>query len=179
MAFSRPTYPTCIRSSVGSGLRLYRWTQERTRLRCRLTSSSQAAARRWLVRGREWTMLRSWRSSSPPRSLSIRPATAGGAGGLSARASTDTFSIESVSMRKDSHASAALASPDHKLVTARARGGRWSRRGRAAADGHGAAARRPLARGRDPGHGAGRKLPEALGERVAAVRAHRLQHVVE
>jgi len=46
IALSKPTYPTCIRSSAGSGLLRYRRTQDHTRLWWRLTSSSHAAVRR-------------------------------------------------------------------------------------------------------------------------------------
>src|SRR5260370_6555722 len=67
----------------------------------------------WRVAGgREWRRgRRSW-ACRPPRSSSIWAA---GAGGLRACASTDTFFIESVSIRKDSHASAALATPRSQI----------------------------------------------------------------
>lgn len=45
IAFSRPTYPACIRSSAGSGLPRYCRTHERTSLVCRATRISQATAR--------------------------------------------------------------------------------------------------------------------------------------
>jgi hypothetical protein len=78
IAFSKPTYPTCIRSSAGSGLPRYGRTQNQTRPWWRVTSSSHATAHRSLACGNDRTMPSSARSSSPASSfLSVR---SGGAG---------------------------------------------------------------------------------------------------
>jgi hypothetical protein len=69
VALGRRTYPTCIKSSVGSGPGGYLRTQDLTRPSWRLTSSSHAAIRRWLERGCEPTMSSSSLSSRPGQVL--------------------------------------------------------------------------------------------------------------
>jgi hypothetical protein len=91
--------------------------------RCLATSSSHAAARRGLSSGCDRTIRSSSRSSRLSRSARVRPTDAGS---VAASRSWDTFFIESVSMRKDSHAERVLATP--KSQDGKAAGPRPSQR---------------------------------------------------